>query len=97
MSHGIHATTGEHTLSTPRLVISRNTGTRRTLCALCNTRRDFTLGLELFRIDTMELVCWPCGKEHAPDLVALLALGWTASNFTWEHNKAQELSIAPRN
>ena len=84
-------------MSTPRLVIARNTGTRRTLCALCNKRRDFTLGLELFRIDTMELVCWICGQEHAPDLVALLSLGWTASSFAWEHKKAQDLSIAPLN
>ncbi len=84
-------------MSIPRLVIARNTGTRRILCALCNKRRDFTLGLELFRVDTMELVCWLCGKEHASDLVALLSLGWTASSFAWEHKKAQELSLAPLN
>ncbi len=90
-------TTGADILSTPRLVIARNTGMRRTLCAMCNKRRDFTLGLELFRIDTMELVCWNCGQEHAPDLMALLSLGWMASSFAWEHKQAQDLSLAPLN
>lgn len=58
----------------PRLVIARNTGVRRTLCAVCNQASDFALGPELFRIDTLELVCQPCGWKQAPDLVALLAL-----------------------
>ena len=84
-------------MSTPQLVIARHTETCRTRCALCNRRRDFALGLELFRIDTMELVCWICGQEHAPDLVALLSLSWTANSFAWEHKKAQDLSLAPIN
>ncbi len=58
----------------PRLVIARNTGTRRTLCSVCNELRDFNLGPELFRIDTLELVCQPCGWQRAPDLVTLLVL-----------------------
>ncbi len=61
-------------MNTPRLIIARNTGTRQTLCALCNQPRNFALGPELFRIDTLELVCRHCGKEQAPDLVALLML-----------------------
>ena len=49
-------------MSAPKLVIARNTGVRRTYCALCTKRRDFSLGLELFRIDTFELVCLLCGR-----------------------------------
>lgn len=60
---------------TPRLVIARNPSIRRAWCALCNQRRDFMIGLALFRIDTLELVCEGCGQQYAPDLVALLALG----------------------
>jgi hypothetical protein len=76
-------------MSAPNLVITRNTGTRRAYCALCNKRRDFSLGLELFRIDTFELVCLLCGREHAPELVALLALGWSAHSFAREEQQAQ--------
>jgi hypothetical protein len=76
-------------MSAPKLVITRNTGTRRAYCALCNKRRDFSLGLELFRIDTFELVCLLCGREHAPELVALLALGWSAHSFAREEQQAQ--------
>lgn len=61
-------------MSMPRLVIARNPSTRRALCALCNQRRDFAIGLELFRIDTLELVCQSCGQQVAPDMVALLTL-----------------------
>lgn len=79
-------------MSAPTLVIARNTGVRRADCALCNKRRDFSLGLELFRIDTFELVCLLCGREHAPELVALLALGWSAHSFAWEEQQAQALA-----
>jgi hypothetical protein len=78
-------------MSTPKLVIARNTGTRRTYCALCNKQRDFSLGLELFRIDTFELVCGLCGREHAPELVALLTLGKTAQHFTRDEYLARTL------
>lgn len=71
-------------MDVPRLVIARNTGVRKTYCSLCNKRRDFSLGLELFRFDTYELVCLLCGREHAPELVSLLALGWSAQNFAHE-------------
>jgi hypothetical protein len=71
-------------LDVPKLVIGRNTGTRRTYCSLCNKRREFSLGLELFRIDTLELVCLLCGREHAPELVTLLALGWSAQSYAQE-------------
>ena len=76
-------------MSTTKLVIARNTGTRRTYCALCNQQRNFSLGLELFRIDTFELVCLFCGREHAPELVALLALGRSAQHFARDEHLAQ--------
>ena len=61
-------------MDTPRLVIARNSGPRRTLCSICNQSRDFHLGPELYRVDTLELVCQQCGWEQAPDLVTLLLL-----------------------
>ena len=61
-------------MHTPRLVIARNTGMYHARCAMCNENRNFNLGPELFRIDTLELVCLACGREHAPDLAALLAM-----------------------
>jgi hypothetical protein len=76
-------------MGTTRLAIARNTGTRRAYCALCNKRRDFSLGLELFRIDTFELVCLLCGREQAPELVALLALGWSAQHFARDEHHAR--------
>ncbi len=76
-------------MDVPKLVIARNTGTRRGYCALCNKRRDFSVGLELFRLDTFELVCLLCGREHAPELVALLALGWSAHHFAREERFTQ--------
>jgi hypothetical protein len=78
-------------MNAPKLAIARNTGTTRTYCALCTKRRDFSLGLELFRIDTFELVCLLCGREHAPELVALLALGWSAHSFSQEEEHVQAL------
>ncbi len=77
----------------PNLIIARNTGTRRTFCAMCNESRDFSVGLELFRIDTFELVCLICGQKHAPELVALLALGWLAQNFAQEEGEAHVLNL----
>jgi hypothetical protein len=61
-------------MHTPRLVIAHNTGMHHARCAMCNQNRNFSLGPELFRIDTLELVCLACGREHAPELAALLAM-----------------------
>ena len=61
-------------MNTPRLVIARNTGMHHARCAMCNQNHHFTPGPELFRIDTLELVCLGCGREHAPELAALLAM-----------------------
>ena len=77
----------------PNLIIARNAGTRRTFCAMCNESRDFSVGLELFRIDTFELVCLICGQKHAPELVALLALGWLAQNFAQEEGGAHMVNL----
>ncbi len=80
-------------MGTPHLVISRNTGTRRTYCAVCDQQRDFSVGLELYRVDTFELVCLICGQKHAPELVALLALGWLAQNFSQEECEAHAINL----
>jgi hypothetical protein len=80
-------------MNNPNLIIARNSGIRRTFCALCNEQRDFSIGLELFRIDTFELVCLICGQKHAPELVALLALGWLAQNFAQEECEAHVVNL----
>ncbi len=68
-------------MQTPRLVIARNTGMHRARCSLCNQERHFSIGPELYRIDTLELVCLSCGKEQAPELVALLAMRPLTNGF----------------
>lgn len=69
-------------MDSPRLVIARNTGTRRAFCSICTQVCDFHPGPELFRIDTLELVCRQCGWKQAPDLVTLLLLSPTLHGST---------------
>jgi len=43
-------------------------------CAICSKAVDADIGPELFLVDNWELVCRRCGREEAPELVALLEL-----------------------
>ena len=54
------------------LAIKLNNTASNDPCALCGTRTDPDVGPELFLDGTWELVCYECGKQHAPQLVNLL-------------------------
>lgn len=51
-------------------------------CALCKTETEPNEGPDLFAADTWETVCWTCGREAAPQLVALLMLSVSAESYT---------------
>ena len=54
------------------LAIKLNNCATNDPCALCGNRTDPTTGPELFLAHSWALVCWECGRENAPALVALL-------------------------
>jgi len=70
-----------------RLVIAHNNCASNDPCALCGRRLDAEVGPELFLPDGVSIVCWKCGKEHAPELVAMLrarvAILAGAAEVTW--------------
>jgi hypothetical protein len=51
-------------------------------CALCGTETEPNEGPDLFTSDTWEVVCWTCGRDRSPQLVALLMLGVSAESYT---------------
>ena len=52
-----------------------------TTCAVCGAKTETNEGPDLFTSDTWEPVCWTCGRETAPQLVALLMLGVSAESY----------------
>ena len=40
-------------------------------CAICGELYEPPLPIALFLAETWEVVCFKCGKEHAPDLIDL--------------------------
>jgi hypothetical protein len=56
----------------PRLAIMLNNAGSNDPCAICRSRTDPEVGPELFLYPTMALVCYDCGREHAPELVDAL-------------------------
>jgi hypothetical protein len=47
-------------------------------CALCKGSVQVEPGHQLRLADTDEMVCNPCGRKHAPELLALVRLGDSA-------------------
>jgi len=45
-------------------------------CAVCGNLTDFEVGPELFLAGSEALVCWDCGRRHAPALVDLFLLSY---------------------
>ncbi len=41
-------------------------------CAICGAKTGPSIGYELFLADSYDLVCYECGRKHAPVLVAML-------------------------
>jgi hypothetical protein len=56
-----------------RFVIRYNTVAADVCCHLCGETIAPHIGPELSLADTTALVCWKCGRRHAPELVAMLA------------------------
>lgn len=57
------------------LVIGLNNTATNDPCAICGARTDPEVGPELFLQGTEALVCYDCGRKHAPALVDLLQYG----------------------
>ena len=56
------------------LVVGLNNTATNDPCAICGNRTDPEVGPELFLQGTEALVCYDCGRKHAPALAALLDL-----------------------
>ena len=55
-----------------KLAIKMNNLATNDPCAICGRRTDPSTGPELFTANTWGVVCWQCGEEHAPELLAML-------------------------
>jgi hypothetical protein len=66
-----------------QLVIKNNGQRRSGPCAICGKPADGEVGPDLFVADTASLVCWDCGEQIDPDLVAMLRThrAWAAAYF----------------
>jgi hypothetical protein len=62
----------------PDLVIHLTPSSVNDTCAICGGPIPPDAGPQLLRADNLDVVCRPCGKEHAPSLVALLDLAGVA-------------------
>lgn len=66
------------------LAIKLNNNETPSICALCHQLVHPHAGPELFLADNWEPVCHACGREHEPELVALLNLGKAAGAYAGE-------------
>jgi hypothetical protein len=64
-----------------KLAIKLNSNINPDPCALCGAITNPNTGAELMLADEELLVCHACGREHAPALVALLTLGFIATDY----------------
>ncbi len=60
------------------LVITLNPNPHRTACVLCGRPTTLGGGPNLTTSDGLEVVCPPCGRQHAPVLTRLLQLARVA-------------------
>lgn len=68
----------------PAVCIKYNSVGTNDPCAICGDRTDPIVGPELFLEGTAALVCRECGVQHAPELVAVLAV--LPPDFdVWDH------------
>jgi hypothetical protein len=61
-----------------RLSIDLNSQLAGSYCGLCGRDIESPAGPRLFLAENQALICHPCGKKHAPSLVALLDLARVA-------------------
>ncbi len=52
------------------------------LCAVCGGNTETAFGPDLFLEGTMQVVCRGCGRDYAPNLVALLELSEEAFKYS---------------
>ncbi len=63
------------------LAIKMNSNPMPEPCPLCGGMTNPNIGAELMLADSELIVCHTCGREHAPALVALLTLGFIATDY----------------
>jgi hypothetical protein len=63
------------------LIIHSNRSSTNDCCALCGGETVAGDGPQLLQARSLDAVCRKCGKEHAPELVALLDLACTADRI----------------
>jgi len=56
----------------PQLAIYDNNCATNDPCAICGQRTDPEVGPELFLAGTWQLVCYDCGRQYDPELMAQL-------------------------
>ena len=64
------------------LAIKLNSNISPDTCPLCGQAVNPNIGAELFLADNDLIVCRDCGRDHAPALVALLTLGFIATDYS---------------
>ncbi len=64
------------------LAIKMNSNINPDPCPLCGQAVNPNIGAELTLADNDLVVCRDCGREHAPALVALLTLGFIATDYS---------------
>ncbi len=64
------------------LAIKMNDSLAPRPCPLCGRVTNPNIGPELTLSGNMRVVCRECGRYHAPALVALLELAWSAEDFS---------------
>src|SRR5437763_17115061 len=69
-------------MSTTKLAIKLNDNPTPEPCPLCGGLTNPNVGAELTLADNSLVVCRACGLEHAPTLVALLTLGFIATDYS---------------
>jgi hypothetical protein len=62
----------------PTIVLQCKSTASEGPCALCNCIVEVPPGHQLRLADSDEIVCTACGREHAPQLMALVRLGDSA-------------------
>ena len=78
------------------LAIKMNSNISPDPCPLCGQVVNPNIGAELTLADNDLVVCRDCGREHAPALVALLTLGFIATDFSLCERDFGELWQAAR-
>jgi hypothetical protein len=64
-------------------------------CAVCGNEDARLVGPELFEEGSGDAVCWPCGYDIAPDLVALLIHAHGITDLHYAPTGSDDASVLP--